>query len=173
MSSSPNPLLDIESPEARQIRLAKLLADNASPQFSTESRPIGKPPTTFSVGPPTELLSRLQAFLPQIASANEALASRAPEDVDIENVGEGESQYVEMDLGLGVFNALMDGNTDPSQSAPPNASNTDSSSSEDDDDDDDSSDSSDEDDDSEETEASVEPIAPRKKVLIEEILSKE
>lgn len=78
------------------------------------------------------MLSRLQAFLPQIASANEALASRAPEDVDIENVGEGESQYVEMvctflvwpgwgmakvaeflngwaqDLGLGVYNALMD-----------------------------------------------------------------
>jgi len=34
-----------------------------------------------------------------MASANEALATSNPEDLDIENVGEGDEQYVEM-VGL-------------------------------------------------------------------------
>ncbi|KAJ1933472.1 hypothetical protein FBU59_006016 [Linderina macrospora] len=61
---------------------------------------------TFRVQPPSGLLSRLQEFLPQIAVANQKLEETVAEDPDklnIENVGEDEPQYIEMDLGLGVF----------------------------------------------------------------------
>ncbi|KAJ2156540.1 hypothetical protein GGF46_005117 [Coemansia sp. RSA 552] len=61
---------------------------------------------TFRVEPPSDLLSRLQAFLPQIAEANEKLetdVAKDPSKHDIENVGSDERQYIEMDLGLGVF----------------------------------------------------------------------
>ena len=67
------------------------------------------------------VLSRVQAFLPQIADSNDALSQRAQEDpssVDIEHVEEGAERYIEMvrfhvrtlhlltfhkNLGLGVF----------------------------------------------------------------------
>ncbi|KAJ1667046.1 hypothetical protein EV178_001767 [Coemansia sp. RSA 1646] len=61
---------------------------------------------TFRVEPPSALLSRLQSFLPQIAEANKKLESEMTEDpskLDIENVEDSSSQYIEMDLGLGVF----------------------------------------------------------------------
>ncbi|KAJ2558260.1 hypothetical protein EV175_000876 [Coemansia sp. RSA 1933] len=61
---------------------------------------------TFRVEPPSALLSRLQAFLPQIAEANKKLEDDMTEDpskLDIENVEDSTSQYIEMDLGLGVF----------------------------------------------------------------------
>ncbi|KAJ2784014.1 hypothetical protein GGI15_002388 [Coemansia interrupta] len=61
---------------------------------------------TFRVEAPSDLLSRLQAFLPQIAEANKKLEVDAAEDpskLDIENVNEDDEQYIEMDLGLGVF----------------------------------------------------------------------
>ncbi|KAJ2599252.1 hypothetical protein H4R99_003787 [Coemansia sp. RSA 1722] len=61
---------------------------------------------TFRIEPPTDLLSRLNAFLPQIAEANKKLEAAVAEDphkLDIENVDKNEEQYIEMDLGLGVF----------------------------------------------------------------------
>ncbi|KAJ2602376.1 hypothetical protein GGF39_000740 [Coemansia sp. RSA 1721] len=61
---------------------------------------------TFRIEPPTDLLSRLNAFLPQIAEANKKLEVAVAEDphkLDIENVDKNEEQYIEMDLGLGVF----------------------------------------------------------------------
>ncbi|TDL28143.1 hypothetical protein BD410DRAFT_347400 [Rickenella mellea] len=57
-----------------------------------------------AVPPPTELLNRVQAFLPQIEAANANLAHQAqldPASIDIENIDDG--QYIEMNLGLGVF----------------------------------------------------------------------
>ena len=45
------------------------------------------------------VLSRVQAFLPQIADSNDALSQRAQEDpssVDIEHVEEGAERYIEM-----------------------------------------------------------------------------
>jgi len=50
----------------------------------------------------TKLLSRVQAFLPQLEASNAILAQADPKSVDIENVPEG-AQYIEMNLGLGVF----------------------------------------------------------------------
>ncbi|KAJ1646354.1 hypothetical protein J3B02_006511 [Coemansia erecta] len=61
---------------------------------------------TFRIEPPTDLLSRLNAFLPQIAEANkqlEAAVADDPRKLDIENIDKDEEQYIEMDLGLGVF----------------------------------------------------------------------
>lgn len=47
------------------------------------------------------VLSRVQAFLPQLEASNKALLLRAQEDpssVDIENVEEDEEHYIEMVL---------------------------------------------------------------------------
>ncbi|OAD81395.1 hypothetical protein PHYBLDRAFT_103513, partial [Phycomyces blakesleeanus NRRL 1555(-)] len=57
---------------------------------------------TFKIAPPTDIMSRLQAFLPQIQAANASLQNMKPEDLDIEQVEEDE-QYIEMNLGLGVY----------------------------------------------------------------------
>ncbi|PPQ92581.1 hypothetical protein CVT25_007273 [Psilocybe cyanescens] len=105
--------LDVEDEEDRQARIQSYLEKlNASSQTRNFARPSGIPEfnfgdrTTFSVKPPTELLSRVQAFLPQLEASNALLSQRAQEDpnsVDIEHIPEGMDQYIEMNLGLGVF----------------------------------------------------------------------
>ncbi|KAI0354059.1 hypothetical protein OH77DRAFT_1426470 [Trametes cingulata] len=106
-------VLEIEDEEQRQERmhslLARLNAQSTSPHAgaSAPQRPfeLGDR-STLPAGPPLELLSRVQAFLPELAASNAELVRRArenPESVDIENVGEDEEQYIEMNLGLGVF----------------------------------------------------------------------
>ncbi|KAI9285043.1 hypothetical protein BC943DRAFT_337563 [Umbelopsis sp. AD052] len=53
----------------------------------------------------SDLMTRLQTFLPELESANRQLdqqVSLDPKKVDIENVDDSE-QYIEMNLGLGVF----------------------------------------------------------------------
>ncbi|KAF8138772.1 hypothetical protein EV363DRAFT_1314739, partial [Boletus edulis] len=47
------------------------------------------------------VLERVQAFLPAIATSNEALSRQNPEDINIENIPEDEERYIEMNLGLG------------------------------------------------------------------------
>lgn len=42
------------------------------------------------------VLSRVQAFLPQLKSANEQLKAADPKKLDIENVEEESEQYIEM-----------------------------------------------------------------------------
>ncbi|KAI8076455.1 uncharacterized protein B0P05DRAFT_545925 [Gilbertella persicaria] len=56
---------------------------------------------------PSDILSRVQAFLPQLKQANEQLKAADPSKLDIENVNE-EGQYIEMNLGLGVFEEKHD-----------------------------------------------------------------
>lgn len=51
--------------------------------------------------------SKLDSFLPNLKAANDSL----PKDIstlDIENVGDGDEQYIEMDLGLGVLEEKRD-----------------------------------------------------------------
>ncbi|KAL1939238.1 hypothetical protein VTO73DRAFT_10041 [Trametes versicolor] len=105
-------VLEIEDEEQRQERMHGLLARlNASSPESNGSTSMPRPfdlgdRSTHPAGPPLELLSRIQAFLPELAASNADLLRRAqenPESVDIENVGEDQEQYIEMDLGLGVF----------------------------------------------------------------------
>lgn len=54
------------------------------------------PGTRSSRSLPPSVLSRLQNFLPLMASANELLAAQDADELDIENVGDEEEQYVEM-----------------------------------------------------------------------------
>jgi len=51
---------------------------------------------------PSELLSRVQAFLPQLEASNAILAQADPKSVDIENI-QKDGPYIEMNLSLGVF----------------------------------------------------------------------
>ncbi|EGO25146.1 hypothetical protein SERLADRAFT_436907 [Serpula lacrymans var. lacrymans S7.9] len=104
-------MLDIEDDEERERRIGNLLERlNTSPHSTT---PRSEPPLsfdfgerkTFQVDPPDELLARIKDFLPRLEAENAILAQRAqadPESVDIENV-EDSDRYIEMNLGLGVF----------------------------------------------------------------------
>ncbi|KAI0699780.1 hypothetical protein C8T65DRAFT_659104 [Cerioporus squamosus] len=106
-------VLDIEDEEQRHERIHGLFTRlNASaPPPSDAGIQAARPfdfgdRSTFAVQPPLQLLSRVQAFLPELAASNADLLRRAKEDptsVDIENVNEEDPQYIEMNLGLGVF----------------------------------------------------------------------
>ncbi|KAJ2080849.1 hypothetical protein H4R24_002765 [Coemansia sp. RSA 988] len=95
-------LLDDPGTCTDRVATPSLLFDSNSDQADT----TGSNRKTFRVEPPSNLLSRLHDFLPQIAKANEELKEAVasdPSKVDIENVSPQDSQYIEMDLGLGVF----------------------------------------------------------------------
>ncbi|KAJ2617219.1 hypothetical protein H4S08_000434 [Coemansia sp. RSA 1365] len=97
-----NSLLDIPDTCADRAPVSSLLFGNSSKQ----SDPDSCDRKTFRVEPPSNLLSRLNNFLPQIAKANKELKAAVasdPSKVDIENVSPDSTQYIEMDLGLGVF----------------------------------------------------------------------
>ncbi|KAF8972147.1 hypothetical protein BDZ97DRAFT_1752749 [Flammula alnicola] len=120
--------LDVEDEETRQARIQSYLEKlNASSQPRDSTLPSGIPRfdfgdrTTFPVKPPTELLSRVHAFLPQLEASNALLSQRAQEDPDsinIEHIPEGMTEYIEMNLGLGVFedrSARQDQKTEDSE----------------------------------------------------------
>jgi hypothetical protein len=104
--------LEIEDEENRQQRISNLLEqlNSSSPSRNTSN---ATPPTfdfgerkTYAVDPPSELLARIQDFLPRLKEENESLAQRIrdnPSSVDIENIEEDAEQYIEMNLGLGVL----------------------------------------------------------------------
>ncbi|CDO76405.1 hypothetical protein BN946_scf184937.g19 [Trametes cinnabarina] len=109
----PAEVLEVEDEEQRQERMHSLLS-----KLNTRSNPGLSAPNglqtlfdtgdkdIFPTGPPSDLLKRAQAFLPELAASNADLIRRArenPESVDIENVGEDAERYIEMNLGLGVF----------------------------------------------------------------------
>ncbi|KAJ2799510.1 hypothetical protein H4R20_004413 [Coemansia guatemalensis] len=95
-------LLDDPDTCADSEPISSLLFDNKSTQPDANNSDR----KTFRVEPPSDLLSRLHDFLPQIAKANKELKAAVandPSKVDIENVSPQSTQYIEMDLGLGVF----------------------------------------------------------------------
>ncbi|KAH9944657.1 hypothetical protein B0H21DRAFT_453410 [Amylocystis lapponica] len=101
--------LEVENEEQRQARIHELFTrlDSSSSRINTRAdRPFDfGDRKTFAVEPPTELLSRVQAFLPELMASTADLVQRARDDptsVDIENI-ETDEQYIEMNLGLGVF----------------------------------------------------------------------
>ncbi|KAJ5773513.1 hypothetical protein N7457_008409 [Penicillium paradoxum] len=76
------------------------------------------------------LLSRLNAFLPQMKVANEDLerqiAAGKAGDLILDNADESGEQYIEMDLGLGVLEEKRDGESsseDESEVEGPNGTN--------------------------------------------------
>ncbi|KZT71154.1 hypothetical protein DAEQUDRAFT_724525 [Daedalea quercina L-15889] len=143
-SSSPKPegkrraveVLEVEDEDQRQARmhdvLARLDASSARPTASP-GLPLpnldGQP--RLPLEPNSELLSRVQAFLPQLAESNAELADRVqndPSSVDIENVT-GDEAYIEMNLGLGVFEQRRGSDAAASQSDTDTDSDTNSDSS--------------------------------------------
>ncbi|KAG0214491.1 hypothetical protein BGX28_001945 [Mortierella sp. GBA30] len=94
-----NPLLDLSS---KDELISNLLTGNKT---AVSKDTLTAERKTFKVK--SDLLARLEDFLPKIKEANAQLDAKIKEDpkaVDIENVDDtsGE-QYIEMDLGLGVF----------------------------------------------------------------------
>ncbi|KAF9808509.1 hypothetical protein IEO21_07864 [Rhodonia placenta] len=104
-------VLEVEDDDQRQQRMSDIFRRLNSP-----SQPLPRDTPTLPVlprrddgslpaEPSTDLLSRVQAFLPQLAASNADLLRRAQEDpssVDIENTADAE-RIIEMNLGLGVF----------------------------------------------------------------------
>ncbi|KAF9783542.1 hypothetical protein BJ322DRAFT_160495 [Thelephora terrestris] len=105
--------LEVEDEDGRQQRLGQLLTkvDQAGEKplsafGSSVTTPINRGAeglTPTSVEPPAELLDRVRQFLPQLAESNASLSTRDEHDLDIENVSEDNPYYIEMNLGLGVF----------------------------------------------------------------------
>ncbi|KAL5534049.1 hypothetical protein ACEPAG_509 [Sanghuangporus baumii] len=169
----PTQRLDVEDEHQRQLRLSQLLqrindsssstythADNNSRIAASSNITPFVPPgpsssdfavvrETHAVEPPSELLSRVESFLPQMEAANKELARRmesSPESVDIENLGDQEDedededdkvgrqgQHIEMNLGLGVFDIrrrpISDTTTTSSNASSDDDSHSDSSNS--------------------------------------------
>ncbi|KAG1474694.1 hypothetical protein G6F56_000203 [Rhizopus delemar] len=78
--------------EDLEDQLASLSTENKTFKFSTSS----------------DILSRVQAFLPQIQQANEKLQNEDTSKLNIEDVDENAEQYIEMNLGLGVYDTKKD-----------------------------------------------------------------
>ncbi|KAG6810180.1 hypothetical protein H0H92_012971 [Tricholoma furcatifolium] len=56
--------------------------------------------------PQSDLIARVRAFLPELEASNAILEQQRqanPSSVDIESVEEDAQQYIEMNLGLGLF----------------------------------------------------------------------
>ncbi|EIM92615.1 uncharacterized protein STEHIDRAFT_44322, partial [Stereum hirsutum FP-91666 SS1] len=103
--------LDVEAPEEREARIQTILSSLNSSQNTGEATnaPISLDfgnRATFPVEPPSELLARIEAFLPALEASNSQLLQQAendPRSVDIEHLNREEGRYIQMDLGLGVF----------------------------------------------------------------------
>ncbi|RDB20626.1 hypothetical protein Hypma_012253 [Hypsizygus marmoreus] len=102
--------LEIEDDAARlnriQSTLEKLNASSTSVTTPPRFDFTAQRSTPHFIPPPSELLSRVQAFLPTLEASNSLLAQRCqadPRSVDIEHVDDGMEEYIEMNLGLGVF----------------------------------------------------------------------
>ncbi|KAF5375701.1 hypothetical protein D9615_009365 [Tricholomella constricta] len=135
--------LEVEDEEARlqriQSTLEKLNASSFTPATAPPSLnlPAERPKPHFV--PPSDLLSRVQAFLPELEASNAVLQQRLQDDprsVDIENVEDGAEQYIEMNLGLGLFeqrgsHATASGNNESMSSSSDSGSNSDSDSADD------------------------------------------
>ena len=70
---------------------------------STADRILNRVPPKIEPIKSSEVLSRVAAFLPQLAASNRDILQRRPEDVNIEILNGTEGQVIEMKLGLGVF----------------------------------------------------------------------
>ncbi|KAJ4473283.1 hypothetical protein C8J55DRAFT_135770 [Lentinula edodes] len=114
-------VLEIEDEDARANRLGSIFKrlNSGSPsslgpidsrlpnlQFDFGER------KTWAVEPPSELLSRVQAFLPQMEASNTILSQRVetdPQSVDMEQLEDNSERYIELNLGLGVFDMKPNG----------------------------------------------------------------
>ncbi|KAH8798405.1 hypothetical protein DL96DRAFT_1824658 [Flagelloscypha sp. PMI_526] len=93
-------MLEFEDKEGRLARLEMLLAqmDSKSENQRTRSSPFDMSPPV----PNSDLLERVRTFLPELQRSNDMLVSQEAASRDLENVDISQT-YIEMDLGLGVF----------------------------------------------------------------------
>jgi len=111
--------LEVESDEERAQRIERLLAAQASGSTPKQAVRADGVPTfpgsnaqpPFRMEAPSALLARLEAFLPQIRKANDELDAAS---ANIENGSDGQGRYIEMSLGLGVFEQRPSGPSRPS-----------------------------------------------------------
>ncbi|KAJ6470089.1 glyoxal oxidase N-terminus-domain-containing protein [Mycena vitilis] len=108
--------IEVEDDDARLERIQRVLEQlNTTSPSAADTAGRGVEHIFNTAGPSdavprsegdlSELLARVQAFLPQIEASNTALAEKAsvdPRSVDIENV-DGDEKVIQMNLGLGVF----------------------------------------------------------------------
>ncbi|KAL1926785.1 hypothetical protein VTP01DRAFT_5431 [Rhizomucor pusillus] len=109
---------DLVNVPGKEKTIAKLLAKDQpdeKQQDSSADVPKSKP-KTYKIEPPSDILSRVQAFLPQLKSANEELSKADPSKLNIENLEDEDERYIEMNLGLGVFEEKRPGNASDSNS---------------------------------------------------------
>ncbi|TGZ84811.1 hypothetical protein EX30DRAFT_360799 [Ascodesmis nigricans] len=87
------------------------MPDDTSEHLAKKPKITSSPPTfTAPPGERSDLLSRLNEFLPELQAANATLdPSRNMEELDSED-----EQYIEMNLGLGVLKQIRPGQTDVS-----------------------------------------------------------
>ncbi|KAH8549099.1 hypothetical protein BGW37DRAFT_503560 [Umbelopsis sp. PMI_123] len=122
-SKKPDHSTDLLDFPSRSETIAKLLSDTSESLLepSKDSTPTIPPPElrkTFKMPVQSDLMARLQTFLPELESANRQLDQQIsvdPREVDIENVDEDE-QYIEMNLGLGVFEEKKPSDTSDDES---------------------------------------------------------
>ncbi|EJT99966.1 hypothetical protein DACRYDRAFT_117584 [Dacryopinax primogenitus] len=126
-------LLEVEDDDARESRLGNLLEQKASEHLRSSSATkarsdswntqrelplrlgrLNEPLPTMETT--SNLISRLDAFLPSLKASNDALidqAARDPNSIDIEHLTPTEEgmvpAHIEMNLGLGVFTVKRGG----------------------------------------------------------------
>lgn len=152
-------LLELEHKDpSSSAEAALLICGNGRKLQEEKPKPDGKPLT--EPPPKSQVLDRVKGFLGVISEANRNLQLNAegkPQDYNIEVLKGDESEYIEMDLMLGVADlhtpeavaaaeAAIAGKQ-PVLDLPANVSSSTSESSSDDDDDDEDDDDSDDDDD--------------------------
>ncbi|KAF8982622.1 hypothetical protein BDQ17DRAFT_1378582 [Cyathus striatus] len=107
--------LEVEDDEERLTRIHNTLNKLSSSDPSSTITPPGLPKfdfgnrTTYEVSPNSELLARLQSFLPQLEASNALLETQDPQTFNIELPTQDE-RYIEMNLGLGVFESKTQSN---------------------------------------------------------------
>ncbi|KAJ7178620.1 hypothetical protein C8R43DRAFT_1117987 [Mycena crocata] len=126
--------IEIEDADARLDRIQRALEKMNTPSSAgADSERIftdaaNVPQGSGSGGDLSQLLARVQEFLPQLEASNAALAAKAsadPRSVDIENV-EGDEKVIHMKLGLGVFEDRTGREGDQSSSSDEDSSDSDS-----------------------------------------------
>ncbi|KAJ3774511.1 hypothetical protein FB446DRAFT_728738 [Lentinula raphanica] len=112
--------LEVEDEDMRAGRLQSLFKKLNSNSSSPSEPSVSAIPSyqfdsgerkTWAVEPPSELLSRVQSFLPRIEASNAILNQRVetdPQSVDMEQL-ENSERYIEMNLGLGVYDVNPQG----------------------------------------------------------------
>lgn len=91
-----------DNEETDQILKNKIRIE--TPKTETPAQRLLKrvPPKIIPI-PSSDLLSRVAAFLPQLAASNEKILQKRPEEVNIEVLDGNEGEIIEMRLGLGLL----------------------------------------------------------------------